>query len=152
MDVDGGGEDVDEGDGVEEVDNGEEEVETQPEQSGSTPSSSKNKKRANEATDSSSSKKSKKHVLPEESNVLKKLIQELSSDTTPLSKIKEKKGLYRESAREVEGDRTFFELYLKISNAEERNENRCYLNLYGMLFYVCTVWFSIYSMQIHTDL
>ncbi|PKC64211.1 hypothetical protein RhiirA1_442963 [Rhizophagus irregularis] len=47
----------------------------------------------------------------------------VSSDTTPLSKIKEKKGLYRESAREVEGDRTFFELYLKISNAEERNEN-----------------------------
>ena len=32
MDVDGGGEDVDEGDGVEEVDDGEEEVETRPEQ------------------------------------------------------------------------------------------------------------------------
>uniref|UniRef100_U9SLY4 RING-type domain-containing protein n=1 Tax=Rhizophagus irregularis (strain DAOM 181602 / DAOM 197198 / MUCL 43194) TaxID=747089 RepID=U9SLY4_RHIID len=80
----------------------------------STPSSSKNKKRANEITDSSSSKKYKKHAYPGAT---------VSSDTTPLSKIKEKKGLYRESAREVEGDRTFFELYLKISNAEERNEN-----------------------------
>ena len=55
--------------------------------------------------------------------MLKRLIQELSSDTTRISVIKEKKGLHRESVREVEGSRTFFELYLKISNAEERSEN-----------------------------
>jgi len=55
--------------------------------------------------------------------VLKRLIRELSSDTTRISEIKEKKGLHRESVREVEEARTFFDLYLKISNAEERNEN-----------------------------
>ena len=47
----------------------------------------------------------------------------MSSDTTRISMIKEKKGLHRESVQEVEGTRTFFELYLKISNAEERSEN-----------------------------
>ena len=104
-------------DEVEDADD--EKVETQPE----IQSSSKGKKRANEATDSSSSKKSKKKIKEDDSIVLKRLIRELSSDTTRLSVIKEKKGLYRESAREVKGDRTFFELYLKISNAEERNEN-----------------------------
>jgi len=40
------------------------------------------KKRANNATESSISKKSKKHVQPEDSNILNKLIQELSSDIT----------------------------------------------------------------------
>ena len=104
-------------DEVEDADD--EEVETQPE----IQSSSKSKKRANEATDSSSSKKSKKKIKEDDSIVLKRLIWELSSDTTRLFVIKEKKGLYREFAWEVEGGRTFFELYLKISNAEERNEN-----------------------------
>ncbi|CAB5316695.1 unnamed protein product [Rhizophagus irregularis] len=78
--------------------------------------------RTNEATDSSSNKKSKKHVRPDESNVLKRLIRELSSDTTRLSEIKERRGLHREAIQEFEGERTLFDLYLKISNAEERNE------------------------------
>ncbi|GES89215.1 hypothetical protein GLOIN_2v1528678 [Rhizophagus clarus] len=52
----------------------------------------------NEAADFSSSRKSKKHVRPEESSVLKMLlICELSSDTTRLSEIKEKRGLHREA-------------------------------------------------------
>ena len=56
----------------------------------------------------------------------------MSSDITRISKIKEKKGLHRESVREVEDSQIFFDLYLKISNAEEQNEHarhevlRCY--------------------------
>ncbi|PKC04590.1 hypothetical protein RhiirA5_401372 [Rhizophagus irregularis] len=69
-----------------------------PEETNST-SNSGRKKRANEDTDSSASQKSKKHVQPEVSNILKKLIQELSSDTTRLSEIKEKRALYREAER-----------------------------------------------------
>ncbi|CAB4380555.1 unnamed protein product [Rhizophagus irregularis] len=49
------------------------------------PDDNSNKKRTNEATNSSPSKKSKKHIAechPEDSNILKKLIRELSSDTT----------------------------------------------------------------------
>jgi len=68
-------------------------------------------------------KKTKKHTLDEDSNILKRLIRELSSDTTRISEIKEKRSLHEESAREVKGTRTFFDLYFKISNAEERNEN-----------------------------
>ena len=92
------------------------------EESARSDSNSGGKKRANEDTDSSASKKSKKHIQPEDSNILKKLIRELSSDTTHLSEIKEKKGLHREAVREVKSDRTLFDLYLKISNAEERSE------------------------------
>ncbi|RIA96410.1 hypothetical protein C1645_733293 [Glomus cerebriforme] len=47
---------------------------------------------------------------------------EESMGSAPSSKIKEKRGLQRESVREVEGARIFFDLYLKITNAEERNE------------------------------
>ena len=56
----------------------------------------------------------------------------MSSDTTRISKIKEKKSLHKESVRKVEDFWIFFDLYLKIFNAEERNENahyemlRCY--------------------------
>ncbi|PKY30419.1 hypothetical protein RhiirB3_474811, partial [Rhizophagus irregularis] len=98
-----------------------EEESARPEETNSA-SNSGGKKRANEDTDSSASKKSKKHVQPEDSNILKKLIRELSSDTTRLSEIKEKRALYREAVREVESDRTFFDLYLKITNTEERSE------------------------------
>ncbi|GET04517.1 hypothetical protein GLOIN_2v1875900 [Rhizophagus clarus] len=48
-----------------------------------------------------------------------KLIWELTSDTMPVSEIKEKRGLHREAIREVESDQTLFDLYLEISNAEE---------------------------------
>src|ERR1043166_8955227 len=89
-------------------------------------SNSKNKKWANKATDSSSSKKSKKRTKGDDFIVLKRLIRELSSDTTRISEIKEKKGLHKESVQEVEDSRIFFDLYLKISNAEERNENACH--------------------------
>ncbi|CAB5320747.1 unnamed protein product [Rhizophagus irregularis] len=98
-----------------------EEVETQPEIQSS--SNSKGKKWANEVTDSLSSKKSKKQAKGGDSIMLKRLIRKLSSDTMRISEIKEKKGLHRESVREVEEAQTFFDLYLKISNAEERNEN-----------------------------
>jgi hypothetical protein len=87
------------------------------------PDGNSNKKRTNEATNSSPSKESKKHIAerrPEDSNVLKKLIRELSSDTT---EIKEKKGFHRESEREAsDGARIFFDLYYKITKAEELNE------------------------------
>ena len=66
---------------------------------GSAPSNSKGKKRANEATDSSASKKSKKRDLDEDSNILKRLIRELSSDTTRISEIKERRGLQKEAVR-----------------------------------------------------
>jgi hypothetical protein len=126
MDEDGDGEDGED-----------EEVETVPlesTQSKKTPSSGKGKKRANNATESSTSKKSKKHVQPEDSNILNKLIWELSSDTTRLSEIKERKGLQREAVREVESDRTLFNLYLKISNAEERKE-KAHHELIGAYYY-----------------
>lgn len=51
-------------------------------------------------------KKSWKSVQEKDSTVL--LIRELSSDTTRISEIKERKGLHRESALEVEATRTFF--------------------------------------------
>src|SRR5439155_19095499 len=47
-----------------------------------TLSSDKDKKRTNNAMEFSTSKKSKKHVQPEDSNILNKLIRELFSDTT----------------------------------------------------------------------
>ncbi|CAG8670178.1 9438_t:CDS:1, partial [Paraglomus brasilianum] len=34
-----------------------------------------------------------------------------------------KKGLHKESVREVDGSRIFFDLYLKISKAEENSDN-----------------------------
>ncbi|CAG8697907.1 11653_t:CDS:1 [Ambispora leptoticha] len=90
-------------------------------------SDSTSKKRTNEATDKStekfSSKKTKKEIKAEDSIVLKRLIRELSFDTTRISEIREKKGLHRESTQEVEGSRFFFDLYLKISKAEEQNKN-----------------------------
>ncbi|RIB06596.1 hypothetical protein C2G38_2046668 [Gigaspora rosea] len=102
-------------------------------------SDSTSKKRANEATDKStekpSDKKAKKVTKAEDSIVLKRLIRELSFDTTRISEIREKKGLHRESAQEVEGSKKFFDLYLKISKAEEQNKNahhdviRSYYNL-----------------------
>ncbi len=123
---------------VDEEENDEdEEVETVPlesTQSEKTPSSGKGKKRANNATESSTSKKSKKHVQPEDSNILNKLIRELSSDTTRLSEIKERRGLQREAVLEVEIDRTLFNLYLKISNAEERKE-KAHHELIGTYYY-----------------
>ena len=115
------GADVDEDVNMDEDEDGDEEVETQPEIQSS--SNSKNKKRANTSADKPSGKKSNKRVKGDDSIVLKRLIRKLSSDTTRISVIKKKKGLHRESVREVEGTRTFFELYLKISNAEERSEN-----------------------------
>lgn len=54
--------------------------------------------------DSSVSKKSKKHIQPEDSNILKKLIWELSSDTIRLSEIKEKRGLHKETVCGVDSD------------------------------------------------
>ena len=69
----------------EEENDEDEEVETVPlelTQFEKTPSSGKGKKRANNAIESLTSKKSKKHVQPEDSNNLNKLIRELSSDTT----------------------------------------------------------------------
>jgi hypothetical protein len=106
---------------VDEENNEDGEVEsTLPEES--DPASSNSKKRANEATDSSASKKSKKRDLDEDSNILKRLIRELSSDTTRISVIKEKKGLQRESMQEDKSTQIFFDLYFKITNAEERNE------------------------------
>ncbi|CAG8719444.1 6046_t:CDS:2, partial [Funneliformis mosseae] len=89
-------------------------------------SNSKSKKWANEDTDSSASKKSKKRDLNEDSNILKRLIWELSSDTTQISVIKEKKGLQRESIQEDRSTQIFFDLYFKITNAEERNEKARY--------------------------
>ncbi|PKY43462.1 hypothetical protein RhiirA4_457455 [Rhizophagus irregularis] len=93
----------------------EEEVEVQPDENS-------NKKRTNEATNSSSSKKSKKHVRPEDSNNLKRLIRELSSDSTRISEIKEKEGLHRASEHRNNSARTLFDLYYKITEAEEQNE------------------------------
>ena len=46
----------------------------------------------------------------------------MSSDTTRISVIKEKKGLQRESMQEDRSTQIFFDLYFKITNAEERNE------------------------------
>lgn len=90
-------------------------------------SDSTGKKRTNEATDesteNSSSKKVKKVIKDEDSIVLKRLIRELSSDTTRISEIREKKGLHKESVRQVDGSRIFFDLYLKISKAEENSDN-----------------------------
>ncbi|RHZ80216.1 hypothetical protein Glove_138g4 [Diversispora epigaea] len=90
-------------------------------------SDSANKKRVNEDTDKltekSSSKKAKKVIKEEDSIVLKRLIRELFSDTTRISGIREKKRLHRESVRKVEDSRIFFDLYLKISKAEEHNAN-----------------------------
>ncbi|CAG8728341.1 17438_t:CDS:2, partial [Racocetra persica] len=67
-------------------------------------SDSTSKKRANEATDKStekpSDKKAKKVTKAEDSIVLKRLIRELSFDTTRISEIREKKGLHRQSAQE----------------------------------------------------
>jgi len=81
---------------------------TLPEETDSASSNSKSKKRANEATDSSASKKSKKRDLDEDSNTLKRLIRELSSDITRISVIKEKKGLQRESMQEDRSTQNFF--------------------------------------------
>ncbi|CAG8512796.1 14656_t:CDS:2 [Funneliformis mosseae] len=70
---------------VDEENNEDGEVEsTLPEKTDST-SNSKSKKRANEYTDFLVSKKSKKHDLDENFNILKRLIRELSSDTTRIS-------------------------------------------------------------------
>ena len=77
---------------VEVADN--EKVETQPKIQSS--SNSKSKKWANEVTNFSTSKKFKKYVQEKDSNILKKLIQKLSSDTTRISEIKEKRDLHRE--------------------------------------------------------
>jgi len=51
-------------------------------------------------------------IKEEDSIVLKRLIRELSSDTTRISEIREKKGLHRESVRVAEDSRIFFDLYL----------------------------------------
>ena len=108
---------------VDEENNENGEVESSlPEETDSASSNSKSKKWANEATDSSASKKSKKRDLDEDSNTLKRLIRELSSDITRISVIKEKKGLQRESMQEDRSTQIFFDLYFKITNAEERNE------------------------------
>ncbi|RIA87655.1 hypothetical protein C1645_877912 [Glomus cerebriforme] len=104
---------------VDEENNEDGEVEsTQPEETDSASSNSKGKKWANEATDSSASKKSKKHVQQEDSNILKKLIRELSSDTTRLSEIKEREGLHRKSLREFEK-----ELEKRLAHFRKTNED-----------------------------
>ncbi|CAG8720081.1 4806_t:CDS:2, partial [Funneliformis mosseae] len=107
---------------------------TLPEETGST-SNSKSKKLANEYTDSSASKKFKKRDLDEDFNILKRLIQELSSDTTQILVIKEKKGLQRESMQEDRSTQIFFDLYFKITNAEERNEKACYELIIAYCYY-----------------
>ncbi|PKY34878.1 hypothetical protein RhiirB3_532977 [Rhizophagus irregularis] len=64
-----------------------------------------NEKETNEATNSPFSKKSKKYIAecsPKDSNILKKLIRELSSNTTRISDIKKREELHRESAYENE--------------------------------------------------
>lgn len=76
-----------------------------------------NKKQTNEATNSPFSKKSKKYIAecrPKDSNILKKLIRELSSNTTRISDIKKREELYRESAYENEGNQIFFDLFYKL--------------------------------------
>ncbi|RIA91862.1 hypothetical protein C1645_736774 [Glomus cerebriforme] len=60
---------------------------------------------------------------------------EESMGSAPSSKIKEKKGLQRESVREVEGAQIFFNLYLKITNAEERNEKACHELIVAYYYY-----------------
>jgi hypothetical protein len=92
---------------MDEKNNEDKEVEsTLPEETDSA-FNSKSKKRANENTDSSASKKSKKRDLDEDSNILKRLIRELSSDTTQISVIKEKIGLQRESMQEDRSTQIF---------------------------------------------
>ncbi|GES97161.1 hypothetical protein GLOIN_2v1875900 [Rhizophagus clarus] len=48
--------------------------------------------------------------------------EDIDSSSRKKSKKDEKRGLHREAVREVESDWTLFDLYLEISNAEERNE------------------------------
>lgn len=80
-----------------------------------------NKKRTNEATDSSSNKKSKKHARLEDSNVLKKLIRELSIGVPIVSEVRKRESLFR--ASQQEGDtHSFLSLYCKIINAEGKLE------------------------------
>ncbi|CAG8515826.1 7049_t:CDS:10 [Ambispora leptoticha] len=67
--------------------------------------------------------KAKKVTKAENSIILKRLICKLSFDITRISEIREKKRLHRQSAQEVEGSKNFFDLYLKISKAEEQNKN-----------------------------
>ncbi|RIA89103.1 hypothetical protein C1645_825347 [Glomus cerebriforme] len=98
-DVDDDDVNVDEDVNMNEDENRDKEVETQPEIQNS--SNSKNKKQANTSADKSSGKKSNKQIKKDDSIILKRLIRKLSSDTTRISKIKEKKGLHRESIREV---------------------------------------------------
>lgn len=93
-------------------------------------------KRSNETADSDSSspnKKSKKFVRPEDSNVLKKLIRELSIGTPKVSEVKERESLYKMSQQEGDPS-TLLSLYCKIANAEASNEAsnqevvRCYFH------------------------
>ena len=65
-------------------------------------------------------KRIKKQVKDEYSHVLKRLIQELTTDVPRISEIKEREALQKESIRGSD-DKIFFNLYLKISNAEEQN-------------------------------
>ena len=74
-------------------------------------SNSMNKKRVNTSADKVFGKKSNKRFKGNDFIVLKRLIWKLSSDTTWISEIKEKKGLHRESVREVEGAWTFFKKF-----------------------------------------
>ncbi|CAJ0765812.1 5783_t:CDS:2, partial [Entrophospora sp. SA101] len=80
------------------------------------------KKRVSDSTEKSSSKKGKKLVKDEDSRMLKRLIQELITDIPRISEVKEREALQRESIRGSE-NKIFFDLYLKISNAEKQNDN-----------------------------
>lgn len=92
-----------------------------------------NKKRSNEVVDTTTSKKSKKDNRPEDSNVLKKLIRELSIGTPKASEVKERESIYNMSQQERDSaggavedatskSSTFLSLYCKIINAEGKLE------------------------------
>ena len=83
------------------------------------------KKRASDSTKKSSSKKVKKQVKDKDSRILKRLIQELITDIPWISEVKEREALQRESIRGSK-NKIFFDLYLKISNAEKQNDNACH--------------------------
>ncbi|RGB26884.1 hypothetical protein C1646_720091 [Rhizophagus diaphanus] len=103
------------------------EIEVMPEEATVRPG-----KRSNETADTSTNKKSKRSVRPEDSNVLKKLIRELSIGTPKVSEVKERESLYKMSQQPDTS--SFLTLYCKIANAEASNETsnqevvRCYFH------------------------
>jgi len=86
------------------------------------PPKSTTKKRSNETTVTDSNKNKKSKVEDEDSEVLKKLIKELSN-TTESSDSKERRVLHQEAVRQFADSRVFLDLYTKISDAEGQSEN-----------------------------